>query len=97
MLDAHRSQFYEWLPYNGGYADAVPTDPQERRAWLSERLQNLSARLSERCRDRSSTGMAPAAGNWPVLIEAFEASEYGAPFDETATARLFPFCETRHA
>src|SRR5882762_4447723 len=29
-LDAHQSQFYEWLPWIGGYADQVPVNTSER-------------------------------------------------------------------
>ena len=34
-LDAHASQFYEWLPWVDGVADQVPRDPSARREWLS--------------------------------------------------------------
>ena len=95
MLDAHRSQFYEWLPYNGGYAEGVPCDPEARRAWLSERLEALSARMSERFRGCPTTLVGPTGEPWPRLVEAFEASEYGAPFDDAAAARLFRFAEGR--
>src|SRR5207245_10159118 len=36
MLHCHTSQFYEWLPYNSGVADQVPSDESGRRAWLAE-------------------------------------------------------------
>src|SRR5215472_7830926 len=35
MLDAHVSQFYEWLPWTGGQLDEVPKDPSERKKWLA--------------------------------------------------------------
>jgi len=35
-LDAHESQFYEWLPWTAGRLDEVPTGKEERRAWLAE-------------------------------------------------------------
>ena len=33
-LDAHVSQFYEWLPWIGGYYDKVPTQVKDREPWL---------------------------------------------------------------
>src|SRR5580700_4509841 len=33
-LDAHASQFYEWLPWVDGKLEDVPKDPSERKAWL---------------------------------------------------------------
>ena len=33
-LDAHVSQFYEWLPWHAGILDQVPKDPAGRLAWL---------------------------------------------------------------
>src|SRR5947209_4046357 len=39
MLDCHRSQFYEWLPYNRGDLGQVPADEVARRAWLAEHVR----------------------------------------------------------
>ena len=36
MYHCHESQMYEWLPYNQGILDAVPSDTAERRDWLAE-------------------------------------------------------------
>jgi LmbE family N-acetylglucosaminyl deacetylase len=35
MLDAHVSQFYEWLPWTTGTLDQVPNDANERKKWLA--------------------------------------------------------------
>jgi len=35
MLDAHVSQFYEWLPWTAGQVEQVPKDPAERKKWLA--------------------------------------------------------------
>ena len=35
-LDAHASQFYDWLPWVEGNADQVPGDAAARRQWLSK-------------------------------------------------------------
>jgi LmbE family N-acetylglucosaminyl deacetylase len=91
MLDAHASQFYEWLPYNGGYLAEVPAGAEARRVWLSDRLEALSAQLAERFRGRLIATYGPERGGSARRVEAFEASEYGAPMDGPALARLFPF------
>ena len=36
-LDAHVSQFYEWLPWVDGDLDKVPADPEARKRWLADR------------------------------------------------------------
>jgi LmbE family N-acetylglucosaminyl deacetylase len=91
MLHAHRSQFYEWLPYNGGYAAEVPEEDGARLAWLSTRMARLSGRLADRFRDRIVAVYGPGHGPGLRLVEAFEASEYGAALDVEARRRLFPF------
>ena len=49
-LDAHVSQFYEWLPWVDGKLDEVPKGPAERKAWLKQersRAVNPAAEGSE--------------------------------------------------
>jgi N-acetylglucosamine malate deacetylase 1 len=91
MLHCHESQFYEWLPYNAGYLDSVPEDDAARRAWLADRLRRRIRPLADRHRDVVIQTYGPARGREVRYIEAFEVSEYGAPLDATARARLFPF------
>jgi LmbE family N-acetylglucosaminyl deacetylase len=91
MLHCHASQFYEWLPYNGGYAYHVPDGDASRREWLKEWMQRRLHPLTERHRDRIVQTYGVERGHRVEYIEAFEVSEYGAPLDEAARARLFPF------
>jgi LmbE family N-acetylglucosaminyl deacetylase len=91
MLDKHVSQFYEWLPYNGGYLDLVPDGEAERQAWLKERIARSIRPLAERYRDLLVRTYGPEQGRRIEYVEAFEVSEYGAPLDALARARLFPF------
>ena len=37
MMDAHVSQFYEWLPWVAGNLDTVPKGAAERKQWLRQR------------------------------------------------------------
>ena len=91
MLHCHVSQFYEWLPYNAGYLDQVPQEESRRRDWLSERLGQRIEPLAERYRDLIVRAYGAEHGGAVRFIEAFEVSEYGAPFDVATRARLFPF------
>jgi LmbE family N-acetylglucosaminyl deacetylase len=91
MLHCHASQFYEWLPFNGGYADRVPADEAARRRWLKEWFQARIRPLADRYRDRVVQTYGVEAGHRVEFIEAFEVSEYGSPLDDAARGRLFPF------
>jgi LmbE family N-acetylglucosaminyl deacetylase len=95
QLHEHRSQFYEWLPYNGSYEDDVPAHDDDRRAWLSAHVAVQSERLALRFSAWMQRRYGYASGRIPRRIEAFEASEYGAPLDDEALARLFPFAPRR--
>jgi LmbE family N-acetylglucosaminyl deacetylase len=89
MLDCHRSQFYEWLPYNGGYAEQVPADDAGRRDWLAGRVGARLRGWAERCQDILRGRYAPDPRGPVQYAEAFEACQYGAPLDEAARRRLF--------
>jgi LmbE family N-acetylglucosaminyl deacetylase len=91
MLDCHQSQFYEWLPYNAGYLEQVPQDAAARRPWLAERIRRRLRPLADRYRDLVVRTYGPERGKQIEYVEAFEVSEYGAPLDAAARARLFPF------
>lgn len=91
MLDCHRSQFYEWLPYNMGTPEQVPATDEVRRTWLAEQVQARLRRQADRFRAALIATYGPDRGSAVELAEAFEPCEYGAPFDEAARRRLFPF------
>jgi LmbE family N-acetylglucosaminyl deacetylase len=91
MLHCHQSQFYEWLPYNAGYLHQVPIGETERRRWLRERIARRIRPLADRYRDLLVRTYGSERGSSVEYIEAFELSEYGAPLDAEARARLSPF------
>ncbi len=91
MLACHRSQFFEWLPYNAGHLDHVPPEDDARRAWLAERLRQRIQPMADRYRDLLVKTYGQEHGGRVRILEAFEVSEYGAPLDAAARARLFPF------
>ena len=95
MLDAHESQFYEWLPYNQGISADIPAGATARRAWLSGRMEQLSRRLADRVRERLIGLYGPSFGRVVHLVEAFEISEFGCPLDNDGMHRLFPTLPAR--
>jgi N-acetylglucosamine malate deacetylase 1 len=89
MLHCHESQFYEWLPYNGGYLDEVPRDEAARRQWLAARIRSRLRAAAERFGGSLSDVYGASPGKRLEYLEAFEACEYGAPLDAAAKGRLF--------
>jgi len=97
MCHCHVSQFYEWLPFNGGYLDQVPARDAERRSWLGERLRKRFRPIADRFRQQLVGTYGKEIGSKVEFAEAFEVSEYGAPLDAAARARLFPFLPQQEA
>ncbi len=86
-LDAHVSQFYEWLPWHAGRLDEVPKDPKGRLAWLkAARSLGISDAWREAARARYG-----AAADSIERAEAFEITEYGLQPTEAQIRRLMPF------
>ena len=90
MLACHRSQVFEWLPYNQQVEDQVPADPQERLAWLRNWYQRRPAEVAQRFQQRLIQLYGPQRAGQIRFAEAFEISQYAAPLDQERRARLFP-------
>jgi LmbE family N-acetylglucosaminyl deacetylase len=89
MLDAHVSQFYEWLPWTVGQLEEVPKDPSERKKWLASTplaVRKLQPEWREALEKRYGTQAARIQH-----AEAFEITEYGRQPSEEEIRRLFPF------
>ena len=91
MLHCHTSQFYEWLPFNRGEADKVPQGQDERCRWLREWYCPKLRKQAERYRSLLIQLYGPEHGSEVEFAEGFEGCEYGAPLDDAALRRLFPF------
>src|SRR5215472_4462846 len=89
MLDAHVSQFYEWLPWTVGKLDQVPKDVVERKKWLTEQPNAARKSLPEWHDALEKRYGAQAFGIQHV--EAFEITEYGRQPSEEEIRKLFPF------
>lgn len=86
-LDAHVSQFYEWLPWVDGRLKEVPKDPVERKAWLK---RERGKHPGPAARASLVKWYGPERGNSAQYYEAFEICEYGAQPDEARIRQLFP-------
>ena len=88
-LDAHVSQFYEWLPWVDGRLSQVPKDHVERKAWLkTERTRKPNSAVT----DSLVKWYGTEKGNATKYYEAFEICEYGAQPDEKRIRELFRCC-----
>lgn len=88
-MDAHDSQFYEWLPWVSGNLDQVPKDPKERRAWLAKSRFGGGIGPEVRASLERLYGKARAAK--VQHAEAFELCEYGSRPTPEQLKALFPF------
>jgi len=89
MLDAHVSQFYEWLPWTTGTLDQVPKDAIARKKWLATQeraLRNASPAWQKSLEKRYGSEAAHVQH-----VEAFEITEYGRQPTEAEIRKLFPF------
>ena len=93
MLHCHVSQFYEWLPYNSGTLDSVPSNSEDRRDWLAGRLRNRFSAIAEKYRDLLIEHYGAKAGANIQYAEAFESCEYGSRLNDENIPILFPFYE----
>jgi LmbE family N-acetylglucosaminyl deacetylase len=59
-LDAHSSQFYEWLPWLDGILDQVPQDPDARRKWLAAWTRQVLPRRGAEAFEICEYGRQPA-------------------------------------
>jgi LmbE family N-acetylglucosaminyl deacetylase len=86
-LDAHESQFYEWLPWIGGEADKVPAGKAERKAWLAgQRTRSITPTVKAALEKFYGKDAAAKI----QYTEAFEISELGTQPNEEMLRKLFP-------
>jgi len=89
ILDAHVSQFYEWLPWTEGVLDQVPNDPAERKKWLAK-WPSAARTLQPEWRQALVKRYGPQAASIQHA-EAFEITEYGHQPSEEEIRALLPF------
>jgi len=89
MYHQHTSQMYEWLPYNRGNLDQVPSGEKERRAWLGETRKGGSDATPYRTKLIELYGMEK--GSTVKYCEAFQDSGYGVKLTKENIKTYFPF------
>jgi LmbE family N-acetylglucosaminyl deacetylase len=87
-LDAHVSQFYEWLPWVDNPDEKVPPEPTARREYLRKRLAARS--ITSAIRQALEKWYGPARAAKIRYAEAFEVCEYGHQPSQQDLRRLFP-------
>ncbi len=89
MLACHRSQVFEFLPWNQGIADRVPADKTAKLAWLKSWYAALIQPRAARFRNALEDRYGQQRGSQIRYMEAFEISQYAAPLDDAGRHRLF--------
>lgn len=86
-LDAHTSQFYEWLPWIGNDPDVIPEGKEERLIWLkSKRASGPNPSVQKGLEEWYGKEKAAQV----KFTEAFEICEYGSRPSREDILRLFP-------
>lgn len=92
-LDAHVSQFYEWLPEIVGIDEDVPKKPDERKQWLVKWLDNWNSQmnfLADDVKKSLTKWYGPEKAESINRTESFEIAEYGHQPSDKEIRRLFP-------
>ncbi|MFC4874095.1 PIG-L deacetylase family protein [Negadavirga shengliensis] len=86
-MDAHESQFYEWLPWIGGYLDEVPQGKVERKIWLKDKR---TGSINPQVRKSLEKWYGADKARNAQYAETFEICEYGSQPSEEDIKKLFP-------
>jgi LmbE family N-acetylglucosaminyl deacetylase len=93
MYHQHKSQMYEWLPFNSGRLAQVPASDSDRRKWLGETRKGGSD--ASPYREKLIELYGKERGNKIKYCEAFEDSGYGTPLTKENMTIYFPFLKTK--
>ena len=93
MYHQHKSQVYEWLPFNKGILDQVPVSDADRRAWLGKTWKPESD--ASPYRDKLIELYGQERGSKIKYCEAFQDSGYGTRLTKDNIYYYFPFLKTK--
>lgn len=85
-LDAHESQFYEWLPWVSDALDEVPEGEEARKAWLKEQWTRP---VSDADRESLAKWYGEERAQEVQYAESFQVAEYGRQPADAEIRRLF--------
>jgi LmbE family N-acetylglucosaminyl deacetylase len=91
MMDCHKSQVYEWLPWVEKVHDMIPKGKEDRIKYLHEWLMKRDAKPVKRFKDGLIKKYGNEKGSKIKLAEAFELSEYGRQATADELSRIFNF------
>lgn len=86
-LDAHQSQFFEWLPWIGNYESEIPKDKAKQREYL---LSKRVTKVNPEVKKALEKWYGKEKSEQINYAEAFEICEYGSIPTEAEIRRLFP-------
>lgn len=86
-MSAHKSQFFEWLPWTMGILDQVPTGEKERLEWLGKTWRSYMDNKAVKDRLKKWYGDKATSVKY---AEGFEICEYGKQPSEEEIKQLFP-------
>ena len=92
MYHQHKSQMYEWLPFNRGGLAEVPASDADRRAWLGKTRKGGSN--AEPYREKLIELYGSEKGSQIKYCEAFQDSGYGTRLTKENIRYYFPFLKT---
>jgi N-acetylglucosamine malate deacetylase 1 len=93
MYHQHKSQMYEWLPFNRGELDKVPASDADRRKWIGE-TREIGSDASP-YRDKLIELYGKEKGEKIKFCEAFQDSGYGARLTKENMFYYFPFLKQK--
>jgi N-acetylglucosamine malate deacetylase 1 len=93
MYHQHKSQMYEWLPFNRGNLDQVPASDADRRVWLGETRKGGSS--ANPYRDKLIEIYGYDKGSKIKYCEAFQDSGYGTRLTKENINYYFPFISSK--
>ena len=89
MYHQHKSQMYDWLPFNRGGLSSVPKSDADRRVWLGESRKRDSSVNQYRSKLIELYGQEKGAAI--KYCEAFQDSGYGTRLTKENMKVYFPF------
>lgn len=89
MFHQHKSQMYEWLPFNENILDKVPASDTDRRKWLGEMKKGDYDATPYR--EKLIEIYGQERGSKIKYCETFEDSGYGTKLTKENLTHYFPF------